>query len=270
MFKAALISAISYFLVSVGSNLISIGAQRPIFIGWITGILCGDMKTGIIIGCECEAIYMGVNAIGGVRASNTQAATTFAVTLAVFSDADIETAMALAVTVGLVLNSLSTLTGAIANSLQSIYERLSSKGNIRGYSLFRFVQAFLVTGTQSLLLFICTYLGATGVQAFFDKIPGWVMTGLKASSNCLVVVGLCLTTQCIWTPDTPFWVILGFVLSKNAGLGVLPIAAIGTVIAYFDFRRNYENLQREKKYEAMGSLTAKAETPVEGVGDLFD
>lgn len=54
----------------------------------------------------------------------------------------------------------------------------------------------------------------------------------------LVVVGLCLTSQAIWSNATPFYVLLGFVLSKYINLPIMAIAVIGIFLAYMVYDRN--------------------------------
>ncbi|MFQ8582321.1 MAG: PTS sugar transporter subunit IIC [Holdemania massiliensis] len=42
-------------------------ATRPLILGTITGLLCGDLKTGVVMGAAWKR-YMGISGIGGVTA----------------------------------------------------------------------------------------------------------------------------------------------------------------------------------------------------------
>lgn len=60
----ALLIAFAYLLWQVADNWL--GWQtftRPLVLCTLTGLMCGDITTGVIIGAELEAVYMGVSAI---------------------------------------------------------------------------------------------------------------------------------------------------------------------------------------------------------------
>lgn len=68
----------------------------------------------------------------------------------------------------------------------------------------------------------------------------------------LIVIGLCLTTQAIYSKSTPIYVLLGFVLVKYLGLTTLPIAIIGIIIAFIGFNRDYKLKELENKLALSG------------------
>ena len=233
--SAALLAATVFFFGTLVKSFVQCNIWRPITVGFLTGIVGGNIQIGVMMGCLCEGIYMGVIPVGGTRASNGEQATIFATALAIKSGADLETAMALAVAAGILLNNLSILTTAITNAAEPLFTKIASTGNWRNYNLLGLGVIVSVTFTQALFIFLVTAAGAAGIESFFGMIPEWFMNGLSKSANVLVVVGLCLTAQSVWTNETPFWVILGFVLSKHVGLGTIPICLIAVSIAYFDF-----------------------------------
>ena len=70
------------------------------------------------------------------------------------------------------------------------------------------------------------------------QIPAWLMNGLSASGGMLVVVGLALTTQAIFSKYTVPFVLVGFVLTKYLAMPVLSVAILGFVCAYMVFDRS--------------------------------
>ena len=67
MLTQALLVALSYYLAwSLDSIFGFQTATRPIILGTITGLLCGDLQTGVVMGAALEAVYMGISGIGGV------------------------------------------------------------------------------------------------------------------------------------------------------------------------------------------------------------
>lgn len=243
--NAGLLAAVAYFVGSCIKDTFQINIWRPITVGPLVGLLGGDLATGVKMGCLCEAIYMGTVPIGGARAANGEQGTIFATALAIASGASIETAMSLAVIAGVALNPLNTITTSLTNALEPVYHKLALEGKEKQYVFTAFAQAWGVFLLQAIVIYAVTNLGEAGFTAIFNKLPKEFMNGLNVASNCLVVVGLALTAQCIWTKETPFWILLGFILFKHVGLGVLSVALLGVIIAYFDFLKGREKLQAQ-------------------------
>ena len=221
---------------------------RPIVLGPIAGLLCGDLKTGVILGAELEAVYMGVSSIGGEAPSNYQAATVLCVGFVVLSGADMATGLALAVTIGTLVNAVKPITEALKIMFHSRFLKVAETGNIRKFRIMMWAQMALIDQLiPTIVVFIVALGGSVGLQTFIEVCPAFILSGLNAAANMLVVVGLCLTTQAIWGgATTVMFVLLGFVLTQFLGLGTLPVAVIGVVIAFVHFQNNMKLKKAEQ------------------------
>lgn len=86
MLMHALMAALSVFICFAGNYLTGQSMmERPLVVGLVTGILMGDMKTGILMGAALEAVFLGNVNIGGVIAAEPVTATTLATTFAIIS-----------------------------------------------------------------------------------------------------------------------------------------------------------------------------------------
>ena len=241
MFLQAFLVALSYWIAWMIDSVLSFQTTtRPIIMGTITGLLCGDIVTGVIMGASLEAVYMGISGIGGVVAADYRSATAIGVGLTIISGISIEEGIAIAVPIGAILISLMPLTVAFSNVLEPLYLKLAKAGDSKKYNLLMWAQLFIQQHLlDTLAIFLACYFGATAVSAAFAVIPAWLLHGLNVSGGMLVVVGLGLTTQAIYNQSTPFFVLFGFVLSKYLNMPVLAIAIVGVVIAYILYDRNY-------------------------------
>ena len=67
----AFLAALSLFICYGGNWLIGqCMIERPLVVGAVTGILLGDIPTGVAIGAALETIYMGAVNIGGAGIGN--------------------------------------------------------------------------------------------------------------------------------------------------------------------------------------------------------
>lgn len=239
---------------------------RPIVLGTITGLFCGDIKEGIVMGTALEATYMGISSIGGVQASNYQAATVLAVGLKIISGIDVGTSMALAVTVGTLMTAEQPITNALTSLCRPIFIKLAQAGKVREYRIAMWIQQiFLSQLVNSVTLLVCMAVGSTVISNAMDAAPAFILRGLQVSASVLVVVGLCLTTQAIWAgASTVLYVLLGFVAYEYLGLGTLPIAIIGIVICYAQFKRSYQLSQMKM------TAPVAAATGIEEGDDFFE
>ena len=102
MTVTALLAALSYFICYGGNWLLGqCMIERPIVVGAVTGLLLGDLPTGLIMGASLEAIFMGSVNIGGQISAEPAAATVFAVTFATMQTVDANAALAIAVPIGI-------------------------------------------------------------------------------------------------------------------------------------------------------------------------
>lgn len=73
MLMHALMAALSVFICFAGNYLTGQSMmERPLVVGLVTGILMGDMKTGILMGAALEAVFLGNVNIGGVIAAEPE------------------------------------------------------------------------------------------------------------------------------------------------------------------------------------------------------
>lgn len=245
----ALIIALTYYVCQILDAILGFQTlTRPIILGSVVGFVCGDLTTGVILGAELEALYMGISGIGGIQPADYRTATVVAVGLTILSGITIEQGLAIAVPIGTFMNSVDPFTALMVNSIQPISIRFAKEGN---YKKFRFMMIFEMLAIKNILatlvIFLCCLFGTDAVGVALDVIPAWILNGLSAAGGMLVVVGLCLTTQAIYAKSTPIYVLLGFVLAKYLNLPILPIAILGVIIAYVGFRRNYQIKELEQK-----------------------
>ena len=261
MLTQALLVAVSYYLGWLLDGIFGFQtATRPIVLGTLTGLLCGDLTTGVVMGAELEAVYMGISGIGGVTAADYRSATSIAVGLTILSGISIEEGIALAAPIGVICLGLMNVTVAFCNVLEPVYMRIAKEGDVKKYNRLMWIQTFFLQHLiDTLVIFLCCYLGTAAIQVVFDNIPAWVLTGLGASGGMLVVVGLCLISQALWSNALPFYVLLGFVLSKYLNLPIMAIAIIGAFLAFMVFQRNYQLKKATANMNVTDTVTTSEE-----------
>lgn len=260
MFEALIVALVYHFAQSADGITGTQSITRPIILGPLTGLVCGDLSTGVIMGAELEAIFMGVSAIGGVAATDTRVSTVMSTAFVILSDIPMETGLALAVTVGALINSLSPLQKAWLVAWHPLFVKLANEGDVKKFrAMMWFEVLFTKFIINTLIIFFCVLLGTDAVGAIIAAIPPFVLNGMNAAAGMLVVVGFALTTQCIWTSYTPVYVMLGFVLTKYIGLNTTAVAILGFILAILTFKGSKELRDATSKLSAAGAAVEEGD-----------
>lgn len=237
------------FIVSLAPMLTgfvsaNIGCQtftRPIFLGMVTGLLCGNIRVGCTMGALMESVYMGVSAIGGVSAADTTTSTTVGTGLMIFQGVDIATAVTVASVIGQVTNSFTAVPKALRSAYHPFVIKQTAKGNWNGMRIMMVLgQVCIQLGWTFLMTFICMTLGQTVLQRVLEVLPKFILKGLNTAGNMMVVIGFALTAQAIWMKNAFWYVLLGFCLTKYLNMTTLPVAFVGVILAVLTFTRDVE------------------------------
>ena len=228
----AIMGSLAYFICYGGNWLFGqCMIERPIIVGTVTGLLLGDMTTGIIIGGSLEAIYMGAVNIGGATSAEPVSATVMSVTFAITAGLNMEEAITLAVPVGLIFNSISMVFVMLTNIFQPAYQKVCDEGNGKGLTKVILTSWFSMYFIRTIIIFCCIYLGSDAVQAFMNNLPESVIHGLTVAAGMLDAVGMAVLMRMLVNKENIGWLFIGFLLNKYFGLPAVPIAIIAVVVA---------------------------------------
>ncbi len=228
----AILASVAYFVTYAGNWLFGqCMLERPIIVGTVTGLLFGDITTGIILGGALEAIYMGAVNIGGATSAEPVSATVMAVAFAITSGLDTEAAIALAVPVGLVFNSMFIIFLMASNLFQPWYQKVCDKGDTKGMTWLILVSWFIQYLIRTVIIFALVFLGANVVQTFMTNLPAGIMRGLGTAANMLGAVGMAVLMKMLVNTENVGYLFVGFILAKYFNLPAIVVAIIAVVVA---------------------------------------
>ncbi len=241
--KALIVCLGLWAIALIGQALSAEGLDRPIVQCSIIGLLLGDVKTGVMMGGALEAVYMGVNQIGGVSSANAGAGSVLSTCLVILGGVPFETAVALSMPVAAATNVISQLMSMVRPMVQPFLQKLVEKGEIKKYNVILFVWEMLFSkGPNYVIYFLMIVLGIDAVSAAITAFPASVLRGFTAAGNALAALGLANLAVNIWTTESAAFLVLGFTLAKTMGLNSITICIISAVAAIIIFFREKEML----------------------------
>ena len=236
--------------------------ERAVVLGPLTGLILGDLTTGLIVGGTIELIFMGAADIGGSVPPNVAIGTVIGTAFAITQKLTVAEALVIAVPAALIGSFFELLAKTIGTVFVAGAEKYADSANTAGISLMlhlgnlaHFLAYFIPT-------FIGLSLGGPAVQALAQNMPAWLKSGISTAGSILPALGFGLLLSTLATGATLPWFFLGFILAAYLKMGVLGAALTGVVVAILviTYKGGVHLLaEQEAGTEVKESLVSKAD-----------
>ena len=229
----AVLLGIIYWL-AVG-NLPFVGLwslQRPLVCGCLTGLVLGDPVTGAVVGGTINLVYLGFISAGGSMPADMALAGVLGTAYAISGNMDANTALALAVPIGI----LGTIVWYLRMTFDSVFVHMADrfieeeKYNKIWLANVMFPQSFCAVITI-IPCALAAYFGAAYIQGLLDLLSGRVLSVFQVIGGMMPALGIAITLQYIFKGDARIFLFAGFVLAVYSGLGLLPLGIIAAIVA---------------------------------------
>ena len=225
--------------------------NRPLVVGPLTGLLLGDLHTGIVMGASLEAIFMGISAVGGSVPSDCLSGTIIPVAYAITvgGEGSVDTGLALALTIGTIMSSFSSMLTPIWAALASYWEKLAQECKPKKFKIQAVLFNLVTSLPGTIVIFVAVAFGVGGLQNALNALPAWVLTGLSAAGGMMTAVGFGILLSMIWNKEICIFYFVGFIMSKSLNLSSLGIAVLGAAIALTLFFIDKRSIDLKKSLE---------------------
>ncbi|EHE5101774.1 PTS mannose/fructose/sorbose/N-acetylgalactosamine transporter subunit IIC [Salmonella enterica] len=226
-FLVSLVTLFGYMDYMFGSPMIN----RPIVLAPLVGLALGNIETGILMGATLELVFMGVVTIGSATPPDTVTGSVMGTALAMMTGQGVEIALALALPVAMLTQSLKITVNTLRATRMPEAIRLAEKGDTRALGrLHWFLFTWMAVPMMS-VTFISVLVGVDAVKTAIEVIPHVVLDGIAVSAKILPAVGFALLLKLLWSRDIKVFFYLGFLLATLFKLSILGIALLGVIIA---------------------------------------
>ena len=189
-------------------------AGSPVFAGFITGLVMGDVTTGLFIGGSLQLVVLGVGTFGGASRIDATSGAVLATAFSVATGIEPEFAISsIAVPVAALLVYTDVLgrfsTTYFAHRIDTHVENFDYKAIERDYILGAVPWAL----SRALPVFLALLLGGPAVQGFADWIKGnaqWLADGLILAGKMLPGVGFAILLRYLPVKKNLAYLALGF------------------------------------------------------------
>lgn len=206
--------------------------QRPLVCGLLTGLILGDPVAGAVTGGAINLVYLGFISAGGSMPADMALAGILGTAYAIVGGIDAETALALAVPIGI----LGTIVWYLRMTFDSVFVHLADRyieneqydkiwiANVLLPQLF----ALAITAIPCAL---AAYFGASYISGMLEALSGPVLTVFQVIGGLMPALGIAITLQYIFKGESIVFLFVGFILAVYSGLGLLPLGVIALLVA---------------------------------------
>ncbi|ALF26998.1 PTS fructose transporter subunit IIC [Streptococcus intermedius] len=196
---------------------INSSAGSPVFAGFITGLVMGDLKTGLFIGGSLQLVVLGVGTFGGASRIDATSGAVLATAFSVATGIKAELAIsAIAVPVAALLVYTDVLgrfsTTYFAHRIDAAVEKFDYKGVERNYLLGAIPWGL----SRALPVFLALWLGGDAVKVFSDWLANnaqWIADGLILAGKMLPGVGFAILLRYLPVKKNLHYLGLGFAIT---------------------------------------------------------
>ena len=209
-------------------------AGSPVFAGFITGLIMGDLTTGLFIGGSLQLFVLGVGTFGGASRIDATSGAVLATAFSVAQGIKPELAIAtIAVPVATLLTYFDILgrmtTTYFAHRVDAAIERFDYKGIERNYLLGALPWAL----SRALPVFLALAFGGAFVQAIVDGVAGvkWLAAGLTLAGRMLPGLGCAILLRYLPVKRNLHYLALGFGLTAMLTVLYSNIQTLGGAVS---------------------------------------
>lgn len=218
--------------------------SRPIVLGPIAGLICGDVQTGLMVGVAVETMFLATVHVGTAFPPDASFSTVIATAFAIAAGSEVGVAVAAALPLSVIGQLAFYLRMSVLDQWGAImYEKACEKENETmmnfwhvGWSLFI---SLILYGVPT---FLAVYVSGDIVQVIIDKIPTQLISGINAGAGMLAAVGLAMLLKAVNGKGLWPYLLIGYFVAAYLGvnmIGVAIFAAAVVAVLFYSQKDNY-------------------------------
>lgn len=212
----------------------------------MVGIILGNPTTGLLLGAELEALFLGSVTIGTYIAPDAGISSILATAFAIHAGMDTQAALLLAVPIAVLATSLQNVLWAGYSFTSKIADDYAAKGDEKGVYRVMWFEGILNALLKFLMVFLAWIYGSDSVVAIINKIPAVILNGMATAGGVLPAIGLAMLASTMMNKNNVIYLLLGYIGAAYLKLPTIALALIGIIIVVvkFDFS-DFKNVLTE-------------------------
>mgnify|MGYP000454235426 CR=1 FL=1 len=236
-----LVALFGYMHNWVGSTM----WNRPIIVSALTGLVLGDLQTGIITGATLELSFMGAVPIGASNPPDSTSGAILGTSFVILTGQEIGAAVVLAIPIATLVLMICNLCGMfLIPAAVHIADGCAEKGDYKNVDRVAFWTSLGYRIIQALIVGIGFFVGIPVIEEIISMIPQFILDGMNVAAGILPAVGIAMLAKMIVTKELLPFLLLGFLIAAYLKVPVFGVALCGLAIAVLVF---YSDSNKQKE-----------------------
>ncbi len=254
MFETALLLGLVAMFANAEYLLGTSMLSRPIITGTLTGLVMGDLQTGIILGATIELAFIGAFSIGAALPPEIISGAILGTAFAIQTGSGAEVALTLALPIAalaLVIKNVCMI--FILPIFVHKADDYAEKGNLTGVERMHLLGGFLSVNLPiGLIVFFSFLLGQPVIETILATIPQFIQDGLVIATGLMPALGFALLIKMIINKRVVVFYFLGFAISAYLNIPVTGVSIFAIITAIIIVSINKNNTQNNTMVEVNG------------------
>ena len=178
LLNAVVVGLIAVFARIDSRMLGRLNFERPLITCTLVGLFLGDVKTGLAVGASMEMVNLGFMSIGA-SGFDMNMGSIAGCALVIMTGANIETALAIATPMTLLITLIETGASVVRISMTHMCDNYVEKGEYQKAKLVDIFWGPLLYAVCTFIpVFMAVYLGADVINAIVNAVPQFVLDGI--------------------------------------------------------------------------------------------
>lgn len=239
----------------------AITAQNTILFGFITGLILGDVKTGLLVGGTLQLMSLGVAAVGGSSVPDYPVAAIIATVISITTGKGLAAGLALGLPVGMIVIQLDILIKLFNSYVEKRAHNAMVEGKWKKMLTTIPFSTFLLGLESAVPVFLAVTFGKGLVMAILNFMPKWFTLGLNITAGMLPAVGITMLLTYMPVKEYLPFLLIGFVLTAYLKMPTLGVAIVGVAFAIITYKQ--EMARNNASNNNAGGASALSEEDME-------
>lgn len=239
LFKSIVVGLIAVFARIDSRMLGRLNFERPLISCTLVGLFLGDVTTGLAVGAQMEMVSLGFMSIGA-SGFDMNMGSIAGCALVIMTGANIETALAIATPMTLLITLIETGASVVRISMTHMIDGYVENGEFNKAKMINiFWGPMLYAVCTFVPVFMAVYLGEDVINAIVRAVPEFVLNGITIGANLVAFFGFAMLLSVMINKKNAIYFFLGFAIAAYSGLSLTSIAIISVVLAVLFYQMKY-------------------------------
>ncbi|MEG0978278.1 MAG: PTS sugar transporter subunit IIC [Bacilli bacterium] len=233
--QALLVSLVALLAYSSNKFLGDSMLNRPLVTATLTGLVLGDLQTGLIMAGTLELTWMGIMYLGLSMPSDVAAGAIIGTSYSILSGADVSVALTISIPSGMLCAYVATAVEVAISFWMPKVDKYAMEGNIHGINRVHIGAGIIKAILTSSIIFLAVAFGTDMIETVINAIPKNILDGLNVVAGLLPALGFAMLLNIMWDKRfLPFYFI-GFILVVYFKADIMSLTILAVAIAAYRF-----------------------------------